>query len=33
MNSEAIKDRDQLDEEKVFKFLTSPESVRENPTG
>ncbi len=33
MNSEAIKDRDQLDEEKVFKFLANPESVRENPTG
>ncbi|MGM0414052.1 MAG: TIM-barrel domain-containing protein [Bacillota bacterium] len=33
MNSEAIKDRDQIEEKKVFKYLNCPESVRENPDG
>ncbi|MFW5993500.1 MAG: TIM-barrel domain-containing protein [Halanaerobiaceae bacterium] len=33
MNSEAIKDRDEVEEKKVFKYLNQPESVRENPAG
>ncbi|MFN2364216.1 MAG: TIM-barrel domain-containing protein [Halarsenatibacteraceae bacterium] len=33
MNSEAIKDRDEVEERKIFKYLNNPESVRENPTG